>query len=157
VKKIQTMISRNEKIRLISGFESNFWHSQIASSKYSWTICTRIVGEHRPSTHASASCTIVRVRVCASYTRSHTKSHRYSQALDYSYAIHQPAFMVKACVLTASNCVHVCCMCAWTHAWSMISRVWYIRIRRWLPNFDTDRYWRQMRACTTTNRFFSIS
>jgi len=39
-----------------------------------------------------------------------------SQALDYSYAIHQPVFMVKACVLTAtSSYVRVCVSDACIH------------------------------------------
>lgn len=102
-----------EKFILFRFWIVNFWWS-LASSNILDTTRARIVGEHRPSTHASSSCTIVHARVCRSHTR---RGIVVSQALDYSYAIHQPVFMVKACVLTATSSVHVCCvfvyMCAW--------------------------------------------
>jgi len=96
-----------------------FWiefFMKLRVEQYSWTTWARIVGEHRPSTYASSSYTIV----CVCMPRSHTRRGIVvSQALDYSYAIHQPVFMVKACVLTASSNVYVYCivLCICVHVW----------------------------------------
>src|SRR5436190_278386 len=94
-------------------------------------LCTQIVaGEHRPSTHASVRRARARIlsRLCKCdymcYDRIYEEDRCVTQALDYSYAIYQPAFMVKACVLTANS---LCaCMYAYLNARVCISVCVYV-------------------------------